>query len=403
MTPTNVTTLGNTVQDFGAVARTFHWLTALLILTAFPLGFIAEKWPMANETELATKVALFSLHKTLGVAAFLVALLRILWALTQPKPAPLHPDRRAETLVADIVHWALYLSLMLVPLTGWVHHAATTGFAPIWWPFGQGLPFVPQDETVSAVAGALHGVFIWILLAAIVLHVAGALKHHLIDRDATLRRMLRGGFVAAPATAARHGLAPALAAVLIYVAASAGALALMRQDNVMTALGPVETGWQVEDGTLAITIRQMGAEVTGSFESWTAAITFDETLIDGSHGRADVQVAIESLRLGSVTAQAMGADFFDAANHPTARFEADILPDGPDGDSYVARGTLDLRGVTVPVDLPFTLRIDGDRAEMEGALTLDRMAFGIGASQPAEGTLGHAVVVDVTLTATRTD
>ncbi|MFC7705047.1 cytochrome b/b6 domain-containing protein [Plastorhodobacter daqingensis] len=392
--------LANTRTDFGAVARTLHWMTALLILTALPLGLVAERWPMATEAELAAKVTLFSLHKTLGVVAFLIALARILWALVQPRPVPLHPERRAETFLADTVHWALYLSMLLAPLTGWVHHAATTGFAPIWWPFGQRLPFVPVDEGLAHLAGGLHGVFVYVLLGAILLHVAGALKHHLVDRDDTLRRMLPGRRATPARTAApvRHGLVPAVAALALYGLATAGALALMRDTAPASVLGPVETGWQVEEGTLAITIRQMGAEVAGRFETWTAAIAFDETPEAGSHGRVEVDIAIESLRLGSVTAQAMGADFFDAANHPTARFEAEILPEG---EAYLARGTLTLRGVTLPMDLPFTLQIDGDRAVMEATATLDRLAFGIGASQPGEGTLGHGVTVDVALTARR--
>ncbi len=58
---------------------------------------------------------------------------------------------------------------------------SVTGFAPIWWPFGQGLPFVPQSETVAKIAGSAHWWFSKLMIAAILLHVAGALKHHLID------------------------------------------------------------------------------------------------------------------------------------------------------------------------------------------------------------------------------
>ncbi|MBT8474330.1 MAG: cytochrome b/b6 domain-containing protein, partial [Alphaproteobacteria bacterium] len=136
--------LGNTATRYGGVAKTFHWLTALLILTALPLGVIANGAPFETDAEIARKIWLFSLHKTVGVTAFFVALARIAWALTQPKPAALHPDRRFETRLAETVHWLLYASLVLVPLSGWLHHAAATGFAPIWWPFGQTLPFVPQ-------------------------------------------------------------------------------------------------------------------------------------------------------------------------------------------------------------------------------------------------------------------
>ncbi|MBL9058949.1 MAG: cytochrome b/b6 domain-containing protein, partial [Mangrovicoccus sp.] len=90
---------GNSAVTYGSVAKAFHWLTALLILTLFPLGLIANDWPHDSSAELATKATLFSIHKTLGVTVFFVALLRILWALTQPKPGALHPDRRLETLL----------------------------------------------------------------------------------------------------------------------------------------------------------------------------------------------------------------------------------------------------------------------------------------------------------------
>ena len=136
----------NTLQRYGSVARTLHWLTALLILTAIPLGLVATDMPFDTGEALAAKANLFSIHKTVGVAAFFVALIRILWAFTQPRPVPLHPDRRAETWLADLVHWMLYVSMLAVPLSGWVHNAAVTGFAPILWPFGQTLPFVPQSE-----------------------------------------------------------------------------------------------------------------------------------------------------------------------------------------------------------------------------------------------------------------
>ena len=145
----------NTTARYGSVAKTFHWLTALGILAVIPLGIIANDLPYDTAEQLADKAWLFSLHKTVGVTLFFVALARILWALSQPKPAPLHPDRGVETLLAEIVHWLLYGSLVLVPLSGWVHHAATEGFAPIWWPFGQNLPLVPESLTLSETAAGL--------------------------------------------------------------------------------------------------------------------------------------------------------------------------------------------------------------------------------------------------------
>lgn len=184
--------LPNTQMHYGSVAKFFHWLTALLIVTLIPLGIYANGLPYETSEELTRKAWFFSLHKTMGVTVFFVALARIIWAVSQPKPALLHADRKIESLAAETVHWLLYGSLMLVPLSGWIHHAATTGFAPIWWPFGQDLPLVPISDSVAAATAGLHIVFERVLVFSIFLHVAGALKHHLIDRDATLRRMLPG-------------------------------------------------------------------------------------------------------------------------------------------------------------------------------------------------------------------
>lgn len=391
----------NSPQSFGSVARTFHWLTALIILTALPLGVIANRLPYDTAEALATKAQLFSIHKTLGVAAFLVAAARILWALTQPRPVPLHPDRRAEIGLAEAVHWLLYISLVIVPLSGWVHHAAVTGFAPILWPFGQTLPFVPQSEAVAAAAGAAHWVFTKLMALAILLHIAGAIKHHLIDKDATLRRMTRGTVAPAVPVRPAHGPAPALAAFVLYAAGAAIAGLLVPRTEAVAATAPVAatTGnWQVTDGTLGFSVRQMGAEVSGTFATWQADITFDETAADGRHGQVSVSIDTTSLSLGSVTEQARAPEFFDVVTHPTATFTADILPEG---GAYVAKGALSLRGVTKEVSLPFALTITGDTATMTGTTTLDRRDFGMGASYPDEASVGFAATVTVNLTARR--
>jgi len=184
--------LTNTAQRYGGVTKTFHWATALLILTLIPLGWWANQMPYETAEQLADKAWMFSLHKTLGVAAFFVAVGRILWAVSQPKPGLLNADHKVESFLAELIHWMLYASLVIVPLSGWIGHAAAEGFAPIWWPFGQGLPVVPKDTGIEHFMAAVHWVATKVLIASLLLHIAGALKHHVIDRDATLRRMLPG-------------------------------------------------------------------------------------------------------------------------------------------------------------------------------------------------------------------
>jgi len=226
--------LTNTRTSFGSVTKVLHWLLALAVIAMIPLGLVANR--MSHEILTAATFPpeafvqraflLFSLHKTLGIVIFFTALVRIAWAATQPRPALLNGDRRAEAFLARTTHILLYGSLILVPLTGWIEHAATPGLAPIRWPLGQSLPFVTPTPETAALFSGLHRVLERVLVLAILLHTAGALKHHFVDKDATLRRMLAGHIAAEPSTEQPHGPAPAIAALAIWAAALAlGALA----------------------------------------------------------------------------------------------------------------------------------------------------------------------------------
>lgn len=391
----------NTDIRYGGVTKTFHWLTALLILSLIPMGWYANQLPYETDAQLAQKAWLFSLHKTFGVMAFFVAALRILWAISQPKPGLLNADHKAESFAAEVVHWLLYGALVIVPLSGWISHAAAAGFAPIWWPFGQGLPLIPKSVAVEHFFASLHWVATKVLVASLLLHIAGALKHHLIDGDATLRRMLPGEPVVGPLPAQTHTQTPLIAALTVWVlAVGLGAVLASGEKETINGieLAEVSSDWTVEDGSIALTVVQFGKEVTGSFADWTSAITFDETVPVGQAGTVTTTIAIPSLTLGSVTQQAMGPDFFDASTYATAVFDA-IIQRGADG--YEAQGTLQIKDQTVPLTLPFGLALDGDTAEMRADLTLDRRDFGIGANVNDESSLAFAVVVDIRLTATR--
>ena len=394
--------LSNNATHYGAVAKTFHWLVALLILTLIPLGIIATDAPFETSEQLAQKAWLFSLHKTLGVTVFFVALLRILWALTQPKPALMNGDKPVESLLAETAHWLLYGSLILVPLTGWIHHASAEGYAPIWWPFGQSLPFIPKSPDLSHTFSVLHGIFEKVLMFTIIAHVLGALKHHFIDRDATLLRMLPGYPATGPLEDKHSVFAPLFVALVIWAAAlgTGAGLGLFAQPErtEAAALAEVETDWTVTEGDIAITVQQMGSSVTGSFADWTASISYDETAETDVKGQAEVTISIPSLTLGTVTDQAMGPDYFNVEEHPTATFAADLISTA---EGNTAEGTLTIKGYEQPITMPFDLTIDGDTATVNGTVTLDRRNYHVGDSMTDEGSLGYSVDVAINLTATR--
>lgn len=410
----------NTTRTYGGVHRFLHWSIALLILAAIALGLQAQSFRADEAQSLARMVEAFSIHKTLGVAVLFLSLTRIVWVLTQTRPRPLHPRRRAETFVAATVHWALYGGMVLMPLTGWLLHSAAPGggFADIRWPFGQRLPGVPQDALLSELFTAFHTKG-WLLMALLVgLHICGALKHMVIDRDATLARMA-GNPARVPEPSRRprpYRWAPPMVALALW-----GGLAVLvvnveqprpsslpaqptsqqsatTPDDALPEVATVPAAWVVQSGTLGISVTQAGVPVEGEFGNWTATIAYDEATRTGG---IVAEVDIASLVLGAVSGMATGPDFLNAVAFPTARFEGAITPAPEGGTAHEATGTLTIAGQTRPATLPFDLVIEGEQAVAQGTLALDRRDFSIGAGHADESTVAFPVAVTVDLTASR--
>ena len=396
----------NTTRAYGWAARAFHWTVAVLILTALGLGLYADSLPRGGEDQLQAIFAAFSIHKTAGVAVLIIASARILWTLCQIRPRPLHPERRLETLLAETVHWALWIGMIIMPLSGWLlHSAAPGGFSRILWPLGQRLPMVPEDAALAEGFARFHEAGWWVLGGLIALHVAGALKHALIDRDHTFARMA-GNPDRLPEPPA-HQMSPGLQHLLAACAAVAiwgGLVAVTVQAEAEAEPAATATasqtaaasGWAVQQGTLDIQVKQGGNDVAGQFAKWQAAIDYAP---ETQTGRIDVTIDIASLTLGSVTGTATGPDFLNAAAHPTASFKAEILPPAAAGQPHVAHGTLTIAGKSIETDLPFDLVLEGETATAKGQMQVDRRDFGIGAGYADESTVGFAVVINFDLTA----
>lgn len=412
---------GNDERGYGWVAKGFHWLIAVLILASLGLGLYAATLRDSPAQELQKVFQAFSVHKTAGVSVLLLGVLRVLWMLTQPKPRPLHPERGLETYLGDLVHWALYLGMIIMPLSGWlVHTSAPGGFARILWPFGQRLPVVPQDPALSERFAAFHGIGWWVLAALIVLHVGGAMKHAILDRDQTLARMTHGRNLDMPPQQSRFTKLTGIAgAVLLWAVVLIAATLAPRKADPLFDLTPPQasagqpapatpavnaaqsTGapvWQVQDGTLGISVTQGGNPVTGQFADWTARIDYDP---DSRTGKVDVVINTGSLTLGAVSDTAKGPDFLNVAQFPEARFQADLLPPEAEGQPHLAKGTLTILGQSVEAQLPFTLTLDGNMAKAEGQMQVNRQDFGVGASYADETTVGFAVGIEFALNAQR--
>lgn len=390
--------IANTATRYGLVARLFHWTIAVLVLVDIALGLTGKFTPQSGDTVDFLQL-LYSSHKTIGITVLFLAVLRVIWAISQPRPVPIHPERRFETFAAETVHWVLYAAIFVLPLSGWVMHSAEVGFAPIWWPFGQNLPFIPKSEGIVVTAATVHWISGIVLAATIAAHISGALKHAVLDRDGTLARMWNGLEVGNGAT--KHvTVNPSLfAAFAVWVFAIGGALTVFAptHHDVVTPQLPTQktAGWAVQNGNLSIAITQIGAKVTGDFARWQSTIEYDpETGI----GTANVIIDTSSLSLGSVTDQAKGPEFFDIASHAQAVFDAEIAQ--IDGTKHTATGNLTLVGQSVPIAFDFDLEMKDGIATVSGGTTFDRRDFGMGAAYPDESSVGFSVDVLIELTAT---
>lgn len=398
----------NTRETYGLTAQLLHWLTALLILAMFPLGLYMHELPANTGDEATYKAWFYSLHKTIGVCVFAVALVRVTWAFVSPHPRPLNSDRKFETLAAQSVHWILYGAIIFMPLTGWLHHAATEGFAPIWWPFSQDLAFVPKDPQLAILFGTAHYFTAILLGLSIVLHIGGALKHVVVDHDETLHRMIPGRYRAkskelpAPFFKRLPLLVAGLSFAALIFVTSASYLwneSSLGQRNLATTSASVETGWLVdyEKSRISLQVIQSGKRVGGSFGRWTAAIEFDpDNLADAS---ARVEIDIASLTLGNVSEQALSPEFLNVGQFPLAQFESGNFVETGD-NSYEAHGQLTIIGKSLPIVLPFQLKVENEQAFVEGVAKLKRLDYGIGAKGfSGDAMVGFEVIVEITLEA----
>jgi cytochrome b561 len=178
--------LRNDSEHWGWLAMGQHWVMALLIFTLFALGWVAVGLPLSP-----LKLKLFHWHKSLGLLALLLLVLRVLWRLLDPAPRPVAGLAAWERYLARSGHLLLYLLMLLMPLSGWlINSAANFPFRP----FGLfPLPdLVQPDKALQADLQRLHLSGFWLLAGLLVLHVAAALRHHFVKRNAVLLRMLPG-------------------------------------------------------------------------------------------------------------------------------------------------------------------------------------------------------------------
>lgn len=186
MTRTMVTERDYRRYSHGAIA--FHWTIAAFVIVNLVIGIVHE--------DLAKPVAglLMGWHRALGILILALSIGRLAWRLAY-RPPPLPPMPGWQVGVAHALHWLFYFLIIAMPLTGWWMASAGLKRHPIDF-FGLfPIPFLPVTQGPGGLGGGAHIFHVyagWTMAALVLLHIAAALRHHYVDKNTVLARMMPG-------------------------------------------------------------------------------------------------------------------------------------------------------------------------------------------------------------------
>jgi len=171
---------------YTGIAILLHWLIALLVFVLIGLGWYMVDIPK-NTPE---RSYFYNLHKSIGLTTLSFILVRIAWRLTHVPPRLPATLREWEVVAATWAHRLLYICLLVMPLSGYIA-SNFTKFGVKY--FGIELPpWGPEDKTLYGIFNTIHVFTSYFFVVLIALHVAGAFKHLVVDKDSVFRRMLPG-------------------------------------------------------------------------------------------------------------------------------------------------------------------------------------------------------------------
>jgi cytochrome b561 len=177
----------NTSTNWGSVSRLFHWGLGFVII-----GMIGYGWWMNHFPARADRFFYRSIHADIGYVVLLLTVLRLVWRWINPVPALPADTPRWQGIAARVSHGALYGATILVAVLGWAHSGARKPDYGDWFGLFRVPQFTSTDKASADFYENLHIYLAYVLLALIAIHVAAAIWHHFVKRDAVTARMIDG-------------------------------------------------------------------------------------------------------------------------------------------------------------------------------------------------------------------
>jgi cytochrome b561 len=174
----------NTADRYGLITKLFHWVIALCVLGMLLVGSLLDT--LAGPTQ----GAIYAWHKSLGMTLLFLMLIFIFWSARNTKPRYPQDMPFAQVTLAKVVRYLMYITVVAMCLSGWIFTTAKGNPPVLWGWFNLAAPFVPLSKSLGHTIRQWHTYLAWTIFALVILHLVGALYHHLVRRDNVLQRML---------------------------------------------------------------------------------------------------------------------------------------------------------------------------------------------------------------------
>ncbi len=179
----------DTKNKLSPITVSLHWIVAVLMISLLAIGIYMEQ---------TSAYSLYPWHKSFGLLILVAVLPRVIWRVTQGWPEHAAEYKQSEILLSKIVHYLLIIGTVVMPISGVMmsyfggHNVPLFGLelAPSNMDPNNPQEVLARNGDIAGAAHTVHGIAGKVLVVSVLLHVAGALKHHFMDKDGTLRRML---------------------------------------------------------------------------------------------------------------------------------------------------------------------------------------------------------------------